>query len=197
MEGEVKPSKHVSEKKQKHSADSNQPKQENKMENKEIKNEVKTETANAPKEKSAPAKVTKKDQASVNAQSLPVSKKHLMYICAFVKNKSIDQSISQLEEVLKFKRAIPMKGEIPHRSHPGMMSGRYPIKATKAFIQLLKGLKGNAIVNQMDLEKTRIVLGSPSWASRPMRRGGMKFKRTNLILIAKEIQDNKTKENKK
>jgi hypothetical protein len=51
----------------------------------------------------------------------------------------------------------------------------------------LKGLKGNALVNSMDLEKTRIYTASTSWASRPARRGGKHAKRSNVILKAKEI----------
>ena len=104
--------------------------------------------------------------------------------------------MKQLEEVTRFKRAIPMIGEIPHRSEPGMMSGRYPIKACKEIIQVLKGLKGNVIVNQMDLEKTRITIASASWASRPHMKGGARFKRTNVNLVAKEVQSNNTKEKK-
>ena len=143
------------------------------------------------KETKPVVKLTKKNEAVVNALSLPISKKHSMYICNFIKGKPIDFAIKQLEEVLKFKRAIPYKGEIPHRSDPGMMSGRYPINASKVFIQLLKGLKGNAIVNQLDIEKTRVTYGSAFWASRPMKRGGAKFKRCNVTLKAKEMEAKK------
>ncbi|MEK6928037.1 MAG: hypothetical protein AABX11_06405 [Nanoarchaeota archaeon] len=139
------------------------------------------------KETKPVVKLTKKHEAVVNALSLPISKKHSMYIGSFIKNKPIDLAIKQLEEVIKFKRAIPYKGEIPHRSDPGMMSGRYPINASKVFIQLLKGLKGNAIVNQMDIDKVRITWCSAFWASRPMKRGGAKFKRCNVTLKAKEV----------
>ncbi len=56
----------------------------------------------------------------------------------------------QLNEVLKFKRAIPLKG-IPIEGK-GIMSGRYPIKAVQNMINILKALKGNVIVNGMDLK---------------------------------------------
>jgi|SRR3989338_1427681 len=184
-------------------APSQEAKVETKMENKtevnsSVEDNSKTDNkeVKAEEKKKETPKLTKRTEASVNALSLPISKKHAMYICAFIKNKSIDVAIAELEDVIKFKRPIPMKGEIPHRSHPGMMSGRYPIKASKQFIQLLKGLKGNAIVNQMELDKTRIAIGNPSWASRPMMKGGAKFKRTNVKLVAKEIQPNKKMEKK-
>lgn len=129
--------------------------------------------------------IKKKDHALANGISLPISKKHSMYISSFIKGKSIDQAIKELEQVLKLKRAVPFKGEIPHRKGP-MMSGRYPLNAAAQFILLLKGLKGNAIVNGLDLEKTVIVSSSASWAPRPQRRGGVRAKRTHVIMIAKE-----------
>ncbi len=135
---------------------------------------------------------TKKYSAIAKSLSIHASKKHCMYICSFIKNKKIDYAIADLESVIKMKTPIPFKGEIPHRKGK-IMSGRYPVSASKLFIPLLKSLKGNAIVNGLDLEKTRIVTASASWASRPMRRGQVEGKRTNVILTAKEISSNKEK----
>jgi large subunit ribosomal protein L22 len=134
-------------------------------------------------------KLVKKDEAIANALSIHASKKHCMYICNFIKGKKIDDAIKDLNEVIKLKRAIPFKGEIPHRK--GMHSGRYPISACKLFIPLLKGLRGNAIVNQMDLDKARITYACSNWASRPQRRGGVKAKRAHVLLKARETQGDK------
>ncbi len=142
------------------------------------------------KKKEAP-KIEKKDEAIANGLGLHASKRHCMYICSFIKNKTIDRAMKELGEVIAMKRAIPFKGEIPHRKGD-MMSGRYPVKAAGMFISMLKGLKGNVLVNQMDLDKTRIAIASASWAYRPARSGGRRAKRTNVILIARE----KTKEKK-
>lgn len=151
------------------------------VESKEEKKEEKKET-----KKTETPKV-KKTEAIAYGISLVASKKHCMYICNFIKGKKIDDAISMLQDVIKYKRAVPFKGEIPHRRGVGMMSGRYPINASKIFINILKGLKGNAIVNGMDLDRTFISYGSPSWASRPSRKGGVSAKRTNLLIKAKEI----------
>lgn len=132
-------------------------------------------------------KIAKKEEAVALGISLPISKKHGMYLGTFIKNKTIDAALADLEQVLKFKRAVPFKGEIPHRKG-NMMSGRYPINATKAFITILKGLRGNVIVNGLELEKTRIYHASTSWASRPQKKGGARFKRANVFLKAKEIK---------
>lgn len=151
-------------------------------EKKESKDEKKTE-----KGKKDNKPVVKKYEAIARGESVHMSKKQGTYICSFINNKPIDQAIKELNEVILYKRAIPFKGEIPHRKGKGMMSGRYPIVASKHFITILKGLKGNVIVNGMDLDKTRIYIASTSWASRPAKRGGMLAKRSNLILKAKEF----------
>jgi len=124
-----------------------------------------------PAKKEAP-KLTKKEFAEANGKSVPISKKHAMYICRFIKNKPIDKAIEDLTQVLAYKKSVPMRGEIPHRKGPGG-SGRYPINAAKHFITILKGLKGNVMVNQMEIENTRIVIASASWASRPARKGNL------------------------
>jgi ribosomal protein L22 len=131
-------------------------------------------------------KIAKKEEAVARGDNLHASMKQCMYICAFIKNKHIDDAIKDLEQVIKMKKVVPFKGEIPHRSAPGIMSGRYPVNASKLFIPILKGLKGNVIANQMDLDKSRITFASACWASRPSKRGGGRFKRTNVVLKARE-----------
>jgi len=150
---------------------------DNKKETKDKKKEVKK------------VEIPKKDEAVANGSSLHISKKHAMYICSYIKGKRVDTAIADLNEVIKMKRVIPFKGEIPHRKGKGMMSGRYPIKASGIFISLLKGLKGNIIVNGMEPDKAVIYHASASWAARPMKSGGRLMKRTNVILKAKELKN--------
>ncbi|MBI2632260.1 hypothetical protein HYW75_04610 [Candidatus Pacearchaeota archaeon] len=150
-------------------------------------------------QKKVSQKIIKKEEAVARGINVHASKKHCMYICKFIKNKEIDTAISELNDVIKMKRPIPFKGEIPHRHHLGMMSGRYPVNAAKEFIYLLKGLRGNVLVNSMDLDKTRIYYASATWDSRPAKRGGMRFKRAFIVLKAKEFpveQEIKPKESK-
>lgn len=139
--------------------------------------------------------IVKKEEAFAKGLNLHASKKHCMYISDFIKNKPIDQAISELQDVVKMKRAIPFKGEIPHRKGK-MMSGRYPVKASKQIINILKALKGNSIVNGLDLDKTRISFASANWDSRPAKKGGMRFKRAQVLLKAREISIPEVKEKK-
>ena len=120
----------------------------------------------------------KRDYAVVNAKSLPISAKHSVAICRFIKNKKIEKAIEILEEVLVQKKAVPMKGEIPHRKGK-IMSGRYPQKAVGHFIKLLKNLEANAIVNELD--EPVIVEAIANLAQRPYGRfGKTKKKRTHV-----------------
>tara|TARA_Y100000310_G_scaffold342955_1_gene448453 strand:+ start:9614 stop:10210 length:597 start_codon:yes stop_codon:yes gene_type:complete len=140
------------------------------------------------KQKAEEKPVEKKEKAVVHGRNIHISKKQGMYICSFIKNKSIDSAIQDLEKVILFKKIVPFKGEIPHRKGKGIMSGRYPVKASKLFITLLRGLRGNVLVNNMELDKSRISEASTSWASRPLRKGNVQAKRVHVTLTAKEAK---------
>jgi len=153
-------------------------KKEEKVEDKnpEEKKEIKKETT---------VKKIKKTEAKVVGKSLPISTKYAVSICKFIKDKEVSLAIQDLEQVLNFKKAVPMKGEIPHRKGKKMSSGRYPKKASENFIMLLKSLQSNAIANE--IENPLIVEAMANMASRPFGRfGRIKKKRTHVKLIAKE-----------
>ena len=128
--------------------------------------------------------VVKKTEAVVNVKSLPISTKYSIAICRFIKNKKIGKAIVDLEQVIIKKKAVPMKGEIPHRKGRGMMSGRFPKKASEHFIGVLKSLQANANANE--IENPRIVEAVANLASRPYGRfGRIRKKRTHVKLVAK------------
>jgi ribosomal protein L22 len=161
-------------------------KAEEKVEEKKVEEVKQEQKPEAKKEEKPAVKIVKKDEAITKGNGVHASMKQSMYICSFIKGKSIDTAMADLEDVLKFKKVVPFKGEIPHR-HGRIMSGRYPIVVSKIFINLLKTLKGNVIANQMDLDKARITFASATYASRAARKGGGTFKRANIILKAKEV----------
>jgi len=104
------------------------------------KEEKKVETAVEEKKTKKQIQV-KKDEASVNGISLPISTKDSVAICKFVNHKTIERALVDLDLVSKFKKAIPMKGEVPHRKGKGMMAGRYMTKPVGYFIKMLKNLR--------------------------------------------------------
>lgn len=130
--------------------------------------------------------VVKKEMAFVRMSGLGISTKQTREICRFLMGKTPEKAIEEMTKVTKMKMAVPMRGEIPHRKGK-MMSGRYPINTSKVMVNVLKSLAGNASVN--GLNNPVITLASASWGSRPQRRGGRKFKRTNLYMEVREAKE--------
>ena len=149
----------------------------------EAKKEVKKPEAKKPEK-------PKKTEAVVNVDNLPISKKHSMAISSFIRKKKISDAISDLEEVLKLRKPVPMKGEIPHRKGKGMAAGRYPKKASEAFIKLLKSLSANA--NNLGIEEPVVAEAVANFGSRPYGRFGyVRKKRTHVKLVAKSKMEKK------
>lgn len=178
------------------------PKKEMKVQNKaEVKEdkiiqkpEEKAEEKKEPKkEKKVLVKKVVKEKVEVNAKNVPVSTKKAVAMCKAIQGRTIPNAVEYMEKVAAMKLAVPMKGEIPHRKG-NIMSGRYPIRATKHFISLLKSLEGNAI--QHEVEEPMIHLAIANKGTTTMGRGGRtQKKRTNIKLVAKSRETKK--ENKK
>ena len=163
---------------------------EEKMEKNEKQNQGDEKTSDAGKTEdkksvqSAKPKVREKTFAITNARSVPVSTKYSMAICRFIKGKKIDDAINDLEKVIRKKIPVKMKGEIPHRKGK-MMSGRFPIAASKHFIKILKGLKGNSAVNK--IENAVVSEAVANKAQTPLGRfGSVQRKRTHIKIVARE-----------
>jgi large subunit ribosomal protein L22 len=168
-------------------------KKQTKETEKQVVEETVTNTSKVKEEKKKveTKKVEAKDVAIVNGFSQRVSTKYSFEVCKFVKNKELDKAIADLELVVKKKKAVPMHAlEVAHKKGP-MAGGKYPVNVAKVFIDLIKQLKANAVVNQV--ENPVITLAMANQASRPYRRAGERAKRTHIRL---EAQD-KTKLNLK
>lgn len=144
------------------------------------KEEVKKEE---PKKEKIKQKKVKKTQTSVTREDTSLSPKACSSICKFIVGKTPDQAIKELEEVTKLRRAVPIKGEYAHRKGK-MMSGKYPVKAAKEFIIMLKSLNANAINHDLDvpmISEAYANKGTKVYAS-----GGRIKKRAHIKIIAKE-----------
>jgi large subunit ribosomal protein L22 len=169
---------------------------------KKIEEENKKETKEEPKEieknkkEKKPQKKIKKTEVHVYGKSLPVSMKYSIAICKFIKNKKIEEAIIDLSQVIKLKKAVPMKGEIPHQKGKGMMSGRFPKRASGYFINLLKSLSSNA--DNHEVENPIITKAIANLSQRPFGRfGKVKRKRTHIYLEAQDKEFIIKKKNKK
>jgi len=161
----------------------------------EKKTEEKQSLSRVEEKKAKEVAKPKKASACVRANDLPVSLKHAMAISNFIRNKKIDDSIKKLYEVIELKRAIPMRGEIPHKhSLKGrVMSGRYPVKCAAIFIKLLKSLKANATNCGLEAEKAIVKKAIANKAHEPFHNSGRsrgRKKRSHVELMACEGRKN-------
>lgn len=117
-------------------------------------------------------------------KDLPISTKHAIAICRFIRNRKVDDAVSILQDVSNLKKAVPMKGELPHRK--GMDSGRYPKNASNAFIRLLKNLKANASNLGVDASSLVIHAKSNLASRRRFSRRAKFFKRTDVFIELKQ-----------
>jgi large subunit ribosomal protein L22 len=133
------------------------------------------------------------------ANELPISPKHAIEIAKFIRDKNVDVAIDYLHEVVALKKAIPFKHfnrKVAHkRGLDRWDAGRYPQKASKAFIRLLESLKKNAEYSGVDVEKLQLihVTANRGFAHkgvfpRAMGRASPKRKElVNLEIIAQEV----------
>ena len=140
------------------------------------KTETKVET------KKPEVKKVKKNEASVYGSNLQMGYKVGADICSMIRNRNIDEGIKRVEEVIAFKRAVMTnKRESAHRHGKGMMAGKFPVKACGDFIRMLKNLRSNAIYHELELEKC-VIFCKADKASQPYKRGGMRMKRSNVLI---------------
>ncbi len=156
---------------------------------KEAKSEVKKE-----KKKKIEVKKIKKTSTFINVKNVPVSTKVAIAICKFIKKKPIEKAIEDLKAVGRLARAVPMKGEIPHRKGK-MMSGRFPVRASKEFIILLKSLQGNVV--QHDVEDPIVTEAFANKGTSVYGRGGRMKKRSNIKILCTQKKLIKKIKNKK
>ncbi len=90
-------------------------------------------------------------------KELHVSRKHAYEIARKIKGMKLEKAQGFLEDVAALKKAVPYRRytrNIPHRK--GMCTGRYPQKAAKEFLKVLKNAESNATYKGLDTENLRI-----------------------------------------
>ncbi len=85
--------------------------------------------------------------ARARVEDVDVSYKKLAAVCYNVKGMPVDTAMAFLEDVIKKKKAVYFprwNKKMGHRRELGGKKGRYPIKAAKVVLNLLKNAKANA-----------------------------------------------------
>ncbi len=88
----------------------------------------------------------KENMARAVGTRLRISTKQSVEISKYIKGRSVTSAKALLQEVIKMKRAIPFTRFNRDMGHkPGKIAaGRYPIKASAEFLQLINSVEHNA-----------------------------------------------------
>ena len=91
-------------------------------------------------------------------KELHISRKHAHEIATAIKGKKVNEARRFLEDVVQLRKAVPFKRykrKVPHKR--GMCAGRYPQKAAREFLKVLKNAESNAFYKGLDPENMRII----------------------------------------
>lgn len=137
--------------------------------------------------------------AMARGLNLPISTKQSVHISKCLRYKTTSYAAQFLQEVMDLQRAVPFKTSNKDMGHkPGMAAGRYPLKAAKEFLRLVKTVEANAQVKGLDtanLKITKMVANKASVSSTGGRQRHAK-KRTHLEIVVMEQVKNKEKKDR-
>jgi large subunit ribosomal protein L22 len=138
--------------------------------------------------------------AKAKANEINMSPKHSIEIATFIRHQRVNDAIAYLNDVIGLKKAIPFRRfnrNVAHkRGLPGNWdAGRYPVKASKAYIRVLESVKKNAEYIGLDADSLEIIHVSAnrgraqkSFFPRAMGRATPKVRETvNIEIIVREV----------
>lgn len=125
--------------------------------------------------------------------NLPISTKHAITICSFIKGKDITKIKNILNKVLEEKEVIKLKRFYHKRGHKKghLGPGFYPKKASLHFLNLLQTLEANAKnkgLNSELLQIEKAIANKASLSWHYSRHRGRRMKRTHVEIFASEKQ---------
>ncbi len=138
--------------------------------------------------------------AKASAQNLSVSTKHCIEICNHLRYKNTAQAKKILEDVIEMKSPIPFKRfkrDMGHKA--GMAAGRFPQKAAKEVLALVKSVEANAQNKGLNTNSLKITKFLANKAATPMTGGRQRTgtKRTHVEIEVKETKTQKKEAKKK
>ena len=99
--------------------------------------------------------------AKASGRELRISPKHAREICAVIKGMMLEEAKAFLEDVIALRRPVPFrryKKKVPHRRGlQGFCTGRFPVKAARHILRILKDVEANAEFKGLNTEKLKII----------------------------------------
>jgi len=131
----------------------------------------------------------KEHTARAAGKALPISIKHSVEVCNFIRFLQLQKAKKFLQEVINQKRAVPYKQYnigISHKKSIG--PGRYPINTCKEILKILESAESNAQFKGLNTANLVINHLSAHKASTPWHYGRHrgKMKRTDIQIILEE-----------
>ncbi|MBI2548931.1 50S ribosomal protein L22 [Candidatus Woesearchaeota archaeon] len=132
---------------------------------------------------------------------LPISTKAAVHLCSFLRGKDMQEAKKLLEGVIQKTSAVPYKrynDNVGHRK--GIGPGRYPVKASEIFKNLLQSVEANAQSKGLNTNQLTIVHicahNAPlRWHFGRWRRRRMK--RTHVEIVVQEKPEVKAAQKQK
>lgn len=128
--------------------------------------------------------------ARAKGVALPISLKHSVEVCRYLRHKPLARAIKILEDVIKLKGPVPyvrFTGDLAHK--PSMGPGRYPVKPSKFILELLKSVEANARFKGLSVPNLEIIHIHAHQASQPAHYGrqpGRLMKRAHIEVVVAE-----------
>ncbi len=135
-------------------------------------------------------KELKENMAKAVGTSIPISYKHSVEICSFIRGKNVEVAKKMLDEAIELKKAVPFRRfvrDIGHRK--GIGSGRFPQKAATEIKKIIESAQKNAQFKGLSTTNLKIVhlcakQGESGWHyGRHLRR---RIKRSHVEAILEE-----------
>lgn len=130
------------------------------------------------------------NMARAHGRNLSISTKQSVEICNNIRNMSVQKAKTLLENVIDMKQPIRMTRYMKDTAHKKEIgAGKYPVKAAKEILALLKSAESNAQNKGLSTKDLVIKHMSAHLASRPFhygRKRRVKMKRTHVQIVLLE-----------
>lgn len=133
---------------------------------------------------------SKQSMARAVGIALPVSVKHSVEVCNYIRNRNVADAKRMLDRVITEKQAVPYRRFHQGLAHKtGIGPGRFPVNTSKEIKKLLESVEANA--QFQGLSTANLVITSAVVQKAPVawhygRQRRRKMKRATIEIIAKE-----------
>jgi large subunit ribosomal protein L22 len=147
-------------------------------------------------------KSDKENIVKVVGRDLGISTKQAIEICSYIKGMQLKNATALLTNVMKMQAVIPFKRFTEGAGHKkGFGAAKYPLRASKQFLALLKALEANAQNKGLSTE-LKIIHACAQKAAEPFhygRKRRIRMKRTHVEIAAEEqeVKRDSKKDSKK